>query len=98
MQEYGSVCVSITDLCLDELDMSFASEATPKKLMVITPRIVDPLGQKEQARTYDKHLALLLDGKKFLNLKGSLAQWLTFRTCYSAVAGWIPITAHVVIA
>ena len=43
--------------------MSIASEATPKKLMIITPRIVDPLQKKEQARTYDKHLALMLDGK-----------------------------------
>ncbi|RUS72601.1 hypothetical protein EGW08_019636, partial [Elysia chlorotica] len=53
--------VYLVDLCLDDLDMSFASEAAPKKLMIITPRIVDPLHKKEQARSYDKHLALLLD-------------------------------------
>ncbi|GFR79793.1 protein ELYS-like, partial [Elysia marginata] len=54
-------CVYLVDLCLDDLDMTSASEATPKKLHVITARIVDPVEKKEQARTYDNHLALLLD-------------------------------------
>ncbi|GFO00496.1 At hook containing transcription factor 1 [Plakobranchus ocellatus] len=53
--------IFLIDLCLDSLDVGFASELAPRKLMVITPRIVDPVAKREEALTYDKHLALLLD-------------------------------------
>ncbi|XP_012935515.1 protein ELYS [Aplysia californica] len=53
--------IYLVDLGLDELLMSQCNEISPKKLSVITPRIVDPRAKRDQARMYDKHLALLLD-------------------------------------
>ncbi|CAL1543685.1 unnamed protein product [Lymnaea stagnalis] len=53
--------VYLVDLCLDDLVLQQTSETMPKKLLVISPSIVDPKAKRDQARSYDKHVALLLD-------------------------------------
>ncbi|BFZ23615.1 hypothetical protein BsWGS_26653 [Bradybaena similaris] len=53
--------IYLVDLCLDELMVNHSTEATPKKLTVVSPAIVDPKAKREQAKLYDRHLAVLLD-------------------------------------
>ncbi|XP_055864357.1 protein ELYS-like [Biomphalaria glabrata] len=53
--------VYLLDLCLDRLMLQLSTEERPKKMMIISPCVVDGDARRLQAISYDKHIAVLLD-------------------------------------